>query len=150
MNWKTYRENVQSYIDCYTKELAALDALGDIEKIGTIYANGYGKSISLTPTEGTSARDLALQVISRLRERGQAPTMATKHLDGSTGKIAYRIPGPVPGWTAEITGGDPRCKVVAVKKTRMVPGKAAVAAVEAHEEEYTTYEIENPEECGAA
>lgn len=148
--WKTLREQILSYIECYQKELAAIDALGEMETIGSIYPNGYGRTVTITPVEGTNARDLALQIISRLRERGQTPTMATKTLDTSTGKITYKVPGPMAGWSAEISGGDPRCKVVAVKKTRIVPGKPAVAAVEAHEEEYTTYEIENPEECGAA
>lgn len=148
--WRSEKERLVSWVSCYQRELAALESLGEIDDIGSYSLNGFSNVMSISPANGVNARDLALQIIARLRAQGQMPPIATKHLEASTGKITYTLPGPIPGWTMEISGGDPRCKVVPVTKFRTVPAKPAVAAVEAHEEPYTEYVIENPEECGAA
>jgi hypothetical protein len=147
--WQSRIDSIKSTIEMYRRELEVLEALGDIPA-AYVYPNFFGKDIDITPPQGTTARDLALKVIARLREKGQAPPIATKKLEASTGKITYEVPGPMEGWTLKVSGGDPRCRVVPVTKTRTVAAKPAVAAVEAHEEEYTEYVIENPEECGAS
>lgn len=147
-----YQARIQTIRDImamYERELEVLEALDGLPA-SNVSANGWNKKIDIQPPEGTDARALAMQTIAHLRSKGQPPTIATKHLDASTGKISYEIPGPMPGWTLTVSGGDPRCRVVPVKRLRQVPEKPAVAAVAAHEEEYTEYVIENPEECGAA
>lgn len=155
--WQSRRDQNLESLSEITQCIQALDAIGDLEGIGYIYATQWGHRVDIQPLaeglpEGAkafTAREVAMQVVARLKANGMVPPMVTKNFDSTTGKITYSMPGPLPGWKIQVSGGEARCKVKPVTRKRVVPATAAVSAVEAHEVEYVAYEIENPEECGA-
>jgi hypothetical protein len=147
--WKRRRDLIQENLNSYLQELAAMDALGDIgEGAGSMYLSTYRKQIEVLPLEDVSARDVALAVLSALKRAGNSPAKATKSFDATTGKVTFEIPGPMPGWTVRVSGGEPRCKIKKVVRTVEVPVTETVT-VGMTTKEVVTFEIENPEECGA-
>src|SRR5882672_146421 len=93
-----------------TRQLAICDALGEVEGAGRIYISIYSKRIDVTPKDGVTARQIAINVLSALKAKGNAPTKAEKTFDASAGTVTFKIPGPM-GFTVEVTGGEPRCKI---------------------------------------
>jgi hypothetical protein len=147
--WKRRRDLITENLNSYLQELAAIDALGDIgEGAGSIYLSTYRKQIDVLPIEGVSARDVAIAVLGALKRAGNPPAMAAKSFDKDSGKVTFSIPGPMPGWTIAVSGGEPRCRIKKVVTQREVPVYEKVQTGTAIKEE-VTFEIENPEECGA-
>jgi hypothetical protein len=140
---------IQENLNSYLQELAALDALGDLgEGVSSLYVSPYRQQIDVQPVEGVSARDVALTALSALKRAGNLPATAKKSFDKSTGRVTFEIPGPMPGWKILVSGGEPRCKIKKVISTIEVPVTETVT-VGMTTKEVVTFEIENPEECGA-
>lgn len=154
--WMARRKYHEAEIEENRQSLAALDVIGDMPGIESIYAWGWSKKIEVTASPAQvghppiDARTLALQIVGRMKSLGQVPPMVSKSFDSSNGKITYSIPGPLPGWKIQISGGEPRCKVRKEVEVVEIPEQVKPAeTIAAHTETKVKYVIENPEECGA-
>lgn len=117
--------------------LATLGEMAEVaDAIGSTYSKGM---IYLSPAFGYTARQVALIVIARLKALGCPPVKAEKKFEEDSGTITFSIPA-FDGWTVEVKGGDPRCKVKKITERIAVPARTVVSE---------RYVIENPDECGA-
>lgn len=134
--------------------VSVADMLGeDIEGVSACYISTYQKVVELTASNG-DARTAAITMLARFRAGGafgvDGLTKATKKFDAETGKVSFSMPGPLPGWTTTVSGGDPRCQVELVTEEVEVPEVPAKEAVPATTKMVQRYKLVDPEGCGAA
>jgi hypothetical protein len=122
------------------ERLRILKLIGPVLNASYVHAPSYTTTIEFQPLAGCE-KPLLRELLAKARKLTGSPQKAHKSFNENSGKVRHLIPLHPLGWTMEMSGVQPKCKVK--KVTRPVHHEAREAWTEQRE----VYELENPEEC---